>query len=74
MEIKILGGGCKNCERLEKLTREAVEELNLTANFSHVKNINDIMAYDILSTPALVVNEDVLFSGYGNLIKKIIFN
>ncbi len=63
MEIKILGGGCKNCERLEKITREAVEELGINADFFHVKDMNDILSYDITSTPGLVVNEQVLSSG-----------
>ena len=63
MEIKILGGGCKNCERLEKITREAVEELGINADFIHVKDMNDILSYDITSTPGLVIDEQVFSSG-----------
>jgi len=63
MEIKILGGGCPKCERLEAVTREAVEELGLKANFIKVKNMTEIMAYDVMTTPALVVDEKVLSSG-----------
>jgi len=63
MEIKILGGGCPKCERLEALTREVVNELGLQANFSKVKTMPEIMAYDVMSTPALVVDEKVLSSG-----------
>jgi len=63
MDIKILGGGCKNCERLEKITREAVDELGFSANFFHVKDMNDILSYDITSTPGLVINEKVMASG-----------
>ena len=63
MEIKILGGGCKNCERLEKITREAVDELAIDAIFSHVKNIDDTLSYDIASTPGLVINDQVVSSG-----------
>lgn len=63
MEIKILGGGCPKCERLEALAREVVEELGLQANFIKVKKMPEIMAYDVMSTPALVVDEKVLSSG-----------
>jgi small redox-active disulfide protein 2 len=63
MEVKILGGGCAKCERLEALTREALEEMGLEATFTKVKDMNKIMAYDVMVTPALVVNEKVLSYG-----------
>jgi len=63
MEIKILGGGCPNCERLEAVTRSVVEALGIDATFTKVKAMPEIMAYDVMSTPALVVNEKVLSSG-----------
>jgi len=65
MEVKILGGGCAKCERLEALTREVVDEMGLQATFTKVKSMNEIMAYDVMTTPALVVNEKVL--SYGRL-------
>ena len=68
MEVKILGGGCPNCERLESVTRSVVEELGLDATFVKVKSMPEIMAYDIMSTPALVVNEKVL--SYGRIPKR----
>lgn len=63
MEVKILGGGCPKCERLEVLTREVVEEMGLKATFTKVKSMNEIMAYDVMTTPALVVDEKVLSYG-----------
>jgi small redox-active disulfide protein 2 len=63
VEIKILGGGCAKCERLERLVREAVSELGVEATFIEVKEIDEIMAYDVMSTPALVVDEEVKSSG-----------
>lgn len=63
MQIKILGSGCPKCNRLEQLTREAVAELGLQANFEHVREMGAIMAYPVLSTPALVIDEQVLVSG-----------
>lgn len=63
MEIKILGGGCPKCERLEALARDVAEGLGIEAEFIKVKNLTEIMAYDVMTTPALVVNEKVMSSG-----------
>lgn len=63
IEIKILGGGCAKCERLEAVTRAVVEELGLEATFTKIKSMPEIMAYDVMVTPALVVDEQVLSSG-----------
>ena len=63
MEIKVLGSGCPNCKRLEKLARQAVAELGIEANIIKVQELDQIMAYDIVSTPALVVDEVVVVSG-----------
>ena len=63
MEIKILGGGCPKCERLEAVTRSVVEELGLQAEFIKVKSMQEIMAYEVRTTPALVVNKKLLSYG-----------
>jgi small redox-active disulfide protein 2 len=63
MLIKILGSGCAKCNRLEQLTRDVVAELGVDATFEHVKELDKIMAYPIMTTPALVVDEKVLVSG-----------
>mgnify|MGYP003532158908 FL=1 len=63
MLIKILGSGCAKCNRLEQLTREAVGELGIEASFEHVKDMEKIMAYPIMTTPALVIDEVVRASG-----------
>ena len=63
MIIKILGMGCLKCERLEKLARETAKELKIDAEFVKVKNMNEIMNYEIVGTPALVINEIVKSSG-----------
>lgn len=63
MLIKILGTGCAKCNRLEQLTREVVAEQGLDANFEHVTNMDEIMAYPIMTTPALVVDEMVKVAG-----------
>lgn len=64
MEIKILGTGCPKCRTLEKLTREVVEKNGIQATITKVEDIQEIMKYHIMSTPALVVNEKVEIKGY----------
>lgn len=63
MLIKILGSGCAKCNRLEQLTREVLAEQGLNATFEHVTAMDQIMAYPIMTTPALVVDEVVKVSG-----------
>ena len=63
MEIKVLGTGCARCKSLEKVTRKAVEELNLDASVEKVEDIQKIMEYAVMRTPALVINEKVVMSG-----------
>ena len=62
-KIKILGTGCPKCKALEKVTRQAVEELSLQAEISKVEDIIDIMKYNLMRTPGLVMNEKVIMSG-----------
>lgn len=63
VNIKILGSGCANCVNLERVTREAVAELGLDADFEKVTEYADIASYGIMRTPGLVVDDQVLLSG-----------
>jgi small redox-active disulfide protein 2 len=72
MEIKILGTGCSNCKTLEKLTINALAEMNLTANVQKVEDITKIMSYGIMRTPGLVINEKVVLSGRVPSIKELV--
>ena len=61
--IKILGTGCPKCKTLEQSVRNVVAENQIDAEITKVEDIMDIMQYNILSTPALVVNEKVEIKG-----------
>jgi small redox-active disulfide protein 2 len=61
--IKILGSGCKNCQKLEQISREAVADLGIDAAVEHVTDLRTVMSYGVLSTPGLVINEKVVSSG-----------
>ncbi len=63
MEIKVLGPGCANCNKLEKLVVEAVKELGITDPVQKVSDIQEMLSYGVMSTPALVVDGKVKFSG-----------
>ena len=63
MKIKVLGTGCSKCKSLEKVTRKAVDELNLDAIVEKVEDIQKIMEYAVMRTPALVVDEKVIMTG-----------
>lgn len=63
MEIKVLGSGCAKCKTLEKVTREAVAELNLDATVEKVEDIQKIIEYGVMITPALVVDGQVVLKG-----------
>jgi len=65
--IKILGSGCKNCTVLKANTEVALKEVGIEAEVIKVEDFKDIMAYGVMSTPALVIDEKVI--SYGKVLK-----
>jgi small redox-active disulfide protein 2 len=63
MNIKVLGSGCPSCIKLEKHTKIAVEQLELDATIEKVTDMKDIMSYNVMSTPALVIDGKVVSAG-----------
>jgi small redox-active disulfide protein 2 len=63
LTIKVLGSGCANCKKLETVTHQAIEQMGAQAEVIKVTEYPDIMAYNIMSTPALVINEKVVSFG-----------
>jgi small redox-active disulfide protein 2 len=63
LEVKVLGSGCPNCQRLEREARAALDGASIPYELAKVTDYADIAAYGVMSTPALVMNETVLSSG-----------
>lgn len=61
--VKVLGSGCKSCHALLEAAKEAVKSLGLNVEVEYVTDMEKIMAYGVMSMPALVVNERVVSMG-----------
>lgn len=62
-KIQILGPGCTKCKLLTANTMEAVKALGIEAQIEKVENIQEIMKFNVMMTPALVVNGEVKSAG-----------
>jgi len=61
--IKILGTGCAKCKQTEAVIRETLDEIGVSANVEKIEDIEQIMTYDVMSTPAVVLDEKVMIRG-----------
>ena len=62
-QIKVLGTGCPKCVKLAELTEQAARELGIEYELEKVTDINDIIGYGVMLTPALVIDDDVKVAG-----------
>ena len=63
MEIKVLGPGCKRCEKTEALVRTAVAEAGVSASVEKVTDMMAIAGYGVMGTPAVVIDGEVKCAG-----------
>ncbi|WP_458626137.1 thioredoxin family protein [Winogradskyella sp. PC D3.3] len=61
--IKILGTGCPKCQSLTRVVSEVVSENNIDASIEKVEDIMEIMTYNVMSTPALVIDDVITVKG-----------
>ena len=61
--IKVLGSGCPNCEKLFESTKEALKVLEINIKVEYVTDINKIMALGVITTPVLMINDKLAISG-----------
>ena len=71
MKIEVLGTGCAKCRTLYENVKKAVEESGKTAEITKIEEIQKIMGYGVMSTPALVVDGVVKFSGKSASVAEI---
>lgn len=70
-KIQILGTGCSKCNKLAELAEKAARELNIEYDLEKVTDLNDIMNFGVMITPALVVDGEVKIAGKVPKIEKI---
>ena len=63
LTIKVLGPGCDNCKKVERVARQAITALSIEAQIEKVVEYADIMKYPVLATPGLVINEKLVSAG-----------
>ena len=64
MEVKVLGTGCGKCKTTYAMIEKVIKENNITATLTKVEDIMEIMNYNILTTPAVVIDGEVKIKGY----------
>lgn len=72
MNIKVLGSGCTNCKKTFNNVEKALELLKMEASIQKVEDFKDIMAYGVMRTPAIVIDEKVVSFGRVNTPEEIV--
>jgi small redox-active disulfide protein 2 len=63
LEIKVLGPGCSKCKTTYSNVLEALKQTNIEANVEKIEDIEEMMKYNILTTPVLVINGEIKIKG-----------
>lgn len=63
MEIKVLGTGCSKCKATYETVNKVVKENNINATVTKVEDIMEIMKYNVMNMPAIVIDGKVVLSG-----------
>jgi len=63
MDIKVLGAGCKGCTKTYELLESICKELNIDANLQKVQDAMEIMDLGVMSTPAVIIDDEIVHSG-----------
>lgn len=63
MEIKVLGTGCSKCKATYETVNKVVKENNINATVTKVEDIMEIMKYNVINMPAIVIDGKVVLSG-----------
>lgn len=63
LTVKVLGSGCSSCTQLEQIVKLAADRIGIQADVQKVDDIGEIMAYNVLATPGLVINEHLVSAG-----------
>lgn len=63
MEIKVLGSGCSRCKKALEVVSSVVAESGIDARVEYVSDIMEVMKYNVMSTPAVVVDGVVKIKG-----------
>ena len=59
LEVKVLGPGCPNCDKLEQMVYQVMETENIVGSVEHVRDLKEIASYGLVGLPALVINGEV---------------
>lgn len=71
-EIKILGPGCQKCKTTYNNVLEALKQTNIEANVVKVEDIEEMMKYNVLTTPALVIDDQIKIKGRVAQVNEIV--
>lgn len=71
MKIKVLGSGCAKCNTLAQNVKEAIAALGIDAQVEKVEDIQEIMAFGVMTTPALVIDGKVVLKGSTSSVKEL---